>query len=57
VTTCHLACRRGCGLVVALPEGRLGWWWADPLAPLAIAGVALKEGRDAWRGPAYCDTC
>jgi divalent metal cation (Fe/Co/Zn/Cd) transporter len=28
----------------------LGWWWADPVAALAIAGVALREGRDAWRG-------
>jgi divalent metal cation (Fe/Co/Zn/Cd) transporter len=28
----------------------LGWWWADPLAALAIAGVALKEGLAGWRG-------
>jgi divalent metal cation (Fe/Co/Zn/Cd) transporter len=35
----------------------LGWWWADPLAALAIAGVAMKEGRDAWRGEACCETC
>ena len=28
----------------------LGWWWADPLTALAIAAVALREGRDAWRG-------
>jgi divalent metal cation (Fe/Co/Zn/Cd) transporter len=32
----------------------LGWWWADPVTALAIAGVALKEGRDAWRGEACC---
>jgi len=32
----------------------LGWWWADPLAALVIAGVAVKEGRDAWRGDACC---
>ena len=32
----------------------LGWWWADPLAGLAIAGIALKEGRDAWRGEGCC---
>ncbi|WP_238018166.1 cation transporter [Dactylosporangium sp. AC04546] len=31
-----------------------GWWWADPLAALAIAAVAVKEGRDAWRGEACC---
>lgn len=33
-----------------------GWWWADPLAALVVAGVALKESRDAWRGDA-CDCC
>jgi divalent metal cation (Fe/Co/Zn/Cd) transporter len=32
----------------------LGWSWADPLAALAIAGVAIKEGRDAWRGQGCC---
>jgi divalent metal cation (Fe/Co/Zn/Cd) transporter len=32
----------------------LGWSWADPIAALAIAAVAVKEGRDAWRGDACC---
>jgi divalent metal cation (Fe/Co/Zn/Cd) transporter len=32
-------------------------WWADPLAALAVAGVALREGRDAWRGEGCCDAC
>lgn len=32
-----------------------GWWWADPLAALAIAGVAANEGREAWRGDDCCD--
>lgn len=31
-----------------------GWWWADPAAALVIAGVALKEGREAWRGDDCC---
>jgi divalent metal cation (Fe/Co/Zn/Cd) transporter len=31
-----------------------GWWWADPVTALGIAGVALKEGRDAWRGESCC---
>jgi divalent metal cation (Fe/Co/Zn/Cd) transporter len=35
----------------------LGWWWADPGAALAIAALAIKEGRDAWRGEACCDAC
>ena len=28
----------------------LGWWWADPVAALAIAAFAVKEGREAWLG-------
>jgi len=32
----------------------LGWWWADPITALAIAAVAIKEGRNAWRGEACC---
>jgi divalent metal cation (Fe/Co/Zn/Cd) transporter len=32
----------------------LGWWWADPVVALAIAAVAVNEGRDAWRGDACC---
>ncbi len=32
----------------------LGWAWADPLAGLAIAAVAVKEGRNAWRGEGCC---
>jgi len=33
----------------------LGWWWADPLTALAIAGVAVKEGWETWRGDPCCD--
>ncbi|MGO4385035.1 cation transporter [Specibacter sp. RAF43] len=32
----------------------LGWSWADPVAALVVAAVAVKEGRDAWRGEACC---
>ncbi|WP_263118767.1 cation transporter [Cellulomonas sp. RIT-PI-Y] len=32
----------------------LGWAWADPLAALVIAGVAVKEGRESWRGDGCC---
>jgi divalent metal cation (Fe/Co/Zn/Cd) transporter len=34
-----------------------GWWWADPLTALAIAAVALKEGRESWRGEGCADGC
>ena len=29
-----------------------GWWWADAIAGLIIAGFALREGLEAWRGDA-----
>ncbi|MET9342160.1 cation transporter [Nonomuraea sp. NPDC003804] len=31
-----------------------GWSWADPVAALVIAGVAVREGRAAWRGDGCC---
>jgi divalent metal cation (Fe/Co/Zn/Cd) transporter len=31
-----------------------GWWWADPVVALAVAGVALNEGRTAWHGQHCC---
>lgn len=30
----------------------LGWTWADSIAALVIAGWAIKEGIEAWRGDA-----
>jgi divalent metal cation (Fe/Co/Zn/Cd) transporter len=35
----------------------LGWWWADPLAGLAIAGIAVVEARRTWRAESLADTC
>ncbi|MBU5422262.1 cation transporter [Cellulomonas hominis] len=40
------------GLVL---NGALGWWWADPVAALVIAGFAVREGLEAWNGDA-CGT-
>ena len=31
-----------------------GWSWADPLAALVIAGIAVREGIEAWRGETCC---
>jgi divalent metal cation (Fe/Co/Zn/Cd) transporter len=28
--------------------GSLGWWWADPVASLAVVAIAAREGREAW---------
>jgi divalent metal cation (Fe/Co/Zn/Cd) transporter len=40
-----------------LANALFGWWWADPLAALVIAGVAVKEGSESWRGDGCCDAC
>lgn len=31
-----------------------GWWWLDPIAGLAVATVAVREGLEAWRGEDCC---
>jgi divalent metal cation (Fe/Co/Zn/Cd) transporter len=31
-----------------------GFWWLDPLAALLIAGVAVREGLETWRGEGCC---
>jgi divalent metal cation (Fe/Co/Zn/Cd) transporter len=41
-------------LVGLLANATLGWSWADPIAALVIAVVAVKEGRDAWQGEGCC---
>lgn len=42
-------------LLVGLALNSLfGWSWADPMAALVIAGVAVKEGREAWKGDGCC---
>jgi divalent metal cation (Fe/Co/Zn/Cd) transporter len=38
-------------LLIGLGANALvGWWWADPLAALVIAGIAAREGVEGWRG-------
>ena len=44
-------------LVGLLSNAVAGWWWADPAAALFIAVVALREGRESWRGKGCCDAC
>jgi divalent metal cation (Fe/Co/Zn/Cd) transporter len=39
------------GLVL---NAALGWWWADPVAALVLAVLAVREGREAWRGDLCC---
>lgn len=32
-----------------------GWWWMDPIAGLVVAGLALKEGWEAWNSGDLCE--
>jgi divalent metal cation (Fe/Co/Zn/Cd) transporter len=41
-------------LVGLVLNALLGWSWADPIAGLIIAGVAVREGLEAWRGEGCC---
>ena len=41
-------------LVGLLLNGLLGWSWADPVAALVIAAIAVREGINAWRGDTCC---
>jgi divalent metal cation (Fe/Co/Zn/Cd) transporter len=40
-------------LVGLVLNSLFAWWWADAIAGLVIAGFAVREGIEAWRG----DTC
>jgi len=45
------------GLVL---RATLGWWWADPLAGLAMVPLLVREGVEGLRGRETCgcgDTC
>jgi divalent metal cation (Fe/Co/Zn/Cd) transporter len=44
-------------LLGLLGNAILGLWWLDPIAALVVAAVAVKEGRQSWRGEACCATC
>jgi divalent metal cation (Fe/Co/Zn/Cd) transporter len=45
-------------LLIGLGANALfGLWWMDPAAGLFIAAVALKEGRESWRGEGCCELC
>nr|WP_133803495.1 cation transporter [Kribbella sp. VKM Ac-2527] len=41
-------------LIGLLLNATLGWGWADPIAGLIIAAVAVREGLEAWRGEGCC---
>jgi Co/Zn/Cd efflux system component len=41
-------------LIGLILNSTLGWWWADAGAALVIAGIAIREGINAWQGEACC---
>jgi len=44
-------------LVGLLLNAIFGWWWADPIAALAMVPIIGKEGVEALRGNSCCDSC
>jgi divalent metal cation (Fe/Co/Zn/Cd) transporter len=44
----------GALLVGLLGNALVGAWWLDPIVGLLIAGLAVKEGLEAWRGEGCC---
>ena len=44
----------GALLVGLVANAGVGAWWLDPVVGLLIAGVAVKEGAEAWRGDGCC---
>jgi divalent metal cation (Fe/Co/Zn/Cd) transporter len=41
-------------LLGLLGNAAAGAWWLDPIVGLLIAGVATREGLEAWRGEGCC---
>lgn len=52
----NLLCAYLAGAVLLGLSGNaiLGWWWLDPIAALAVAGVAVHEGIETWQGEGCC---
>ena len=44
-------------LIGLLGNALLGLWWLDPVAALVVAAVAVREGRQSWRGEGCCVAC
>lgn len=44
-------------LIGLLGNALFGLWWLDPIAALVVAGIALREGIQSWRGEGCCAGC
>lgn len=56
---CSVTCAyMSLALLVGVLLNRLfGWWWADPLAALALIYFLVREGREAWHEARTGETC
>ena len=52
----NMLCAYLAGALLAglLANALVGAWWLDPVVGLLIAAVAVREGREAWRGEGCC---
>jgi divalent metal cation (Fe/Co/Zn/Cd) transporter len=57
--TQNLLCAYLAAAVLAglLGNALFGLWWLDPVAALVVAGVAIREGVQSWRGEGCCAAC
>ena len=56
IGTCFLAL--AAWVLVDASRALLGWWWADPVAALAMVPLIAWEGLEAVRGRTTCaDEC
>jgi len=57
--TQNLLCAYLAAAVLAglLGNALFGLWWLDPIAALVVAGVAVREGVQSWRGEGCCAAC
>lgn len=56
---CSVTCAyMSLALLLGLLLNRLfGWWWADPLAGLALVYFIVREGREAWHEARTGESC
>ena len=41
----------GAAVLISLAaNAAFGWWWLDPIAGLAVAAAAVREGIESWHG-------
>jgi len=50
------ACLSSIALMGLTLNALFGWWWADPVAALAMIFIIVPEGIEAFRGE-YCECC